>query len=165
MIGCTDDCLALAQWLVVSQQSIELVTAGAKQREAKQSRAKKSKTELSSRALKTEQSKEEQSRVKQQSKLETEQSSHRYGSVASAPVCFVGQLICRCPCCSSYQIISPLSIICLLFKAGTYQTSRCADVRTGPQFDKQQHQLYVCFLLNGTDLSCQEHFKLSMFSV
>ena len=49
MIGCTDDCLALAQWRVVSQQSIELVTAGAKQREAKQSRAKKSKAGLSSR--------------------------------------------------------------------------------------------------------------------
>ena len=72
MNGCTDDCLALAQWLVVSRQSIELVTAGAKQREAKQSRAKKSKTELSSRALKREQSKEKQGRVKQQSKLETE---------------------------------------------------------------------------------------------
>ena len=72
MIGCTDDCLALAQWRVVSQQSIELVTAGAKQREAKQSGAKKSKTELSSRALKREQSKEKQGRVKQQSKLETE---------------------------------------------------------------------------------------------
>ena len=72
MIGCTDDCLALAQWLVVSPQSIELVTAGAKQREAKESREEKSKAGLSSRALKTEQSKEEQSRVKQQSKLETE---------------------------------------------------------------------------------------------
>ena len=167
MIGCTDDCLlssggllvskALSWWLLVQSKEKQ---NRAEQRKAKQSwaaehwkqsRVKKSKAGLSSRV-----------NWRQSRALTDMAQLLQLEFVSSASQCADARA-----CWSSYQshlwqIATPLSLVCLHFKAGVYQTSRCADAR-----------LLVFSLTNSNiDYMCadrqtdrQEHFKLSMFSV